>query len=129
MTELYADVVCWEFKRDFPEEFAGYGCGPGGIGDFLVPDTVYGLSIRPACQVHDHGYRHGKDASEEDRARHDRILKNNSLRIVDDHTKWWILKRLRYHRVEKYYIMVRAFGGPAYWSERNKAEEIQEVKT
>ena len=127
MTKLYAPAECWIFKGKYPDEFASYGCGPGGIGDFLVPDTVYGLSIRDACRVHDFGYRHSLGNSEEDRAMHDRILKNNSLRIVDDHADWKWVKWLRYQRVEKYYLAVRAFGSRAYWSERNKPEEIQEV--
>jgi hypothetical protein len=117
--ELFADAACWEFKGDFPEEFASYGCGPGGLGDFLVPDTVWGLSITDACRIHDWGYRHGEDASEDDKARHDRILRNNSQRIVDANTKWGWLKRLRYIRINTYYVMVCKFGGPAYWEERN----------
>ena len=126
--ELYADAGYWEFKWDFPDENAGYGCGPGGIGDFFVPDTCYFLSIRDACRIHDFNYRHtsGID-SEDDRARADRILKNNALRIVDFHTKNWILKRLRYRRVQTYYKMVRAFGSPAYWESRNKAEDMQTI--
>ena len=125
--ELFADADCWDFKRDFVDEFESYGCGPGGLGDFLVPDTVWGLSIRDACRVHDWGYRHCKDASEDDRARHDRILRNNSQRIVDANTKFKVLKRLRYIRVNTYYKMVRAFGSTAYWSERNKPQEMQPV--
>ena len=126
--ELFASAECWIFKHDHPDEFAGFGCGPGGIGDFFVPDTVYFLSIRDACRIHDFNYRHtsGID-SEDDRAQADRILKNNCLRIVDYYTKNRLLKRLRYRRVQTYYRMVRAFGSPAYWSERNKAEEMQEV--
>lgn len=125
--ELFADAECWIFKRDFPDEFASYGCGPGGLGDFLVPDTVWFLSIRDACRVHDWGYRHCKDASEDDRARHDRILKNNGQRIVDFHTESKFLKKLRYRRVLTYYKMVRSFGSPAYWSERNSSDEMQSV--
>ena len=125
MIELYADVNCWKFKAQYPEEFASYGCGPGGFGDFLVPDTVYGLSIRNACRIHDWGYRHALDNSEEDRAMHDRILKNNALRIVDNWTKYKWLRWLRYRRVQKYYIAVRVFGSRAYWSERNKTEEME----
>ena len=117
--DLFADAECWEFKWSHPTEFESYGCGPGGVGDFLVPDTVWGLSIRDACRVHDWGYRHAKDSCEDDRKRHDRILKNNSQRIVDANTKYSWLKKLRYRRVLTYYRMVRNFGGPAYWEERN----------
>ena len=119
MKDLYANAECWEFKWMHPEEFESYGCGPGGIGDFFVPDTVWGLSIRDACRIHDWHYRHCEEASEEDRKRADRILRNNAQRIVDASTKWRWVKRLRYTRIKTYYKMVRAFGGPAYWNERN----------
>ena len=123
--KLFADYGCWEFKKKFPDEFKSYGCGPGGVGDFLVPDTVYGLSIRDACRIHDWAYRHSLGDSDEDRKRHDRILMNNSLRIVDAGTKFWIIKKLRYRRCKTYYQMVRAFGGPAYWSERNSDRSME----
>ncbi|GAG93813.1 unnamed protein product [marine sediment metagenome] len=126
-TKLFADAWIWEWKWEHEDEFKEFGCGPGGVGDFLVPDTVWGLSITNACRIHDTAYRFSDDSSEDDRAKHDRILKNNSLRIVDFHTKNRLLKRLRYRRVQTYYQMVRAFGSPAYWSERNKAEEMQEI--
>jgi hypothetical protein len=128
MIALFADVACWEFKWSHPDEFESYGCGPGGFGDFLVPDTVWGLSIRDACRIHDFNYRHSTGIdSEDDRAKADRVLKNNSLRIVDYHTKSKLLKRLRYIRVETYYKMVRRFGSRAYWEERNESNEIQAV--
>ena len=125
--ELFADAECWDFKKNFPDEFASYGCGPGGIGDFAVPDTVWFLSIKPACAIHDWGYRHCKEASEMDRERHDRILKNNALLIVRNHTKPGILRRLRERRVKTYYFFVAFGGGPSYWGERNKPEEMQAV--
>ena len=31
-------------------------CGPGRIGDWLVPDWAYGLDMRRCCQGHDGGY-------------------------------------------------------------------------
>ena len=122
--ELFADKECWEFKERFPDEFKSYGCGPGGIGDFLVPDTVYGLSIKEACRIHDWGYRHCKWASEEDRARHDRIFLNNMLRIIDAKTNLYILRQLRAYRCYAYYIAVRKFGARSYWCERNNNEEL-----
>ena len=48
---------------DVPDEFYEWdeasllmamgGCGPGKFGDYFVPDTVYGMSIKAACAVHD----------------------------------------------------------------------------
>jgi hypothetical protein len=126
--DLFADADCWEFKWAHLDEFNSYGCGPGGIGDFLVPDTVYGLSIREACKIHDWGYRHCINASEVDRARHDRILHNNSQRIVIAGTDWRWMKALRLRRCLTYYQMVCNFGANAYWEERNKDQNMREVE-
>jgi len=115
---LIADAECWEFKEKFPEEFKAYGCGPGGIGDMLVPDTMWGLSVRDACRIHDWGYRHCEEASEDDRKRHDELLRLNSIIIIETGTKYNWLKTLRLRRAKTYYGMVRKFGKSAYWSER-----------
>ena len=125
--KLFVPSECQKFILEHPEEFASYGCGPGGIGDYIVPNTVYGLDINPACQVHDWQYRHSNDASEEARKNHDRTLSYNSMRIVVYNTKNHILYILRRRRVKTYYQMVRAFGGRAYWDEgRNTVENLME---
>ena len=72
--QLFADPECWKFQKEHPDEFATFGCGPGGIGDWFVPDTIWFLNIKPACQIHDWYYRFQPGASEEDRAAADRIL-------------------------------------------------------
>ena len=125
--KLFGDPECWKFKEEHPEEFKSFGCGPGGFGDFLVPDTVWGLNITDACRNHDWGYRFAHDCSEEGRARHDRILRNNGIKIVRFHTKNWLLRKLRLRRVQTYYTMVRSFGGPAYWEERNEKDQVQNI--
>jgi len=125
--KLFADPECWEFQKKFPDEFKSYGCGPGWFGDLLVPDTVYFLSIKDACRIHDWGVRHSVEASEEHRARNDRILLNNSIRIVDTGTYFYFLKMLRYRRCRTYYNLVRIFGGPGYWEERNPDNTIGEI--
>jgi hypothetical protein len=116
---LFADPECWEFKKRHPKDFESFGCGPGGLGDLLVPDTVYFLSIRPACRIHDWYYRFFPGNSEDDRKRADRIFLNNMLRIVDFHTNFKVLRWLRKRRCNKYYFAVRAFGGPSFWADRN----------
>jgi hypothetical protein len=113
------------------EDFLSFGCGPGGAGDKLVPDTMYGLDISPACRVHDWYYRFFPEDTEEARAMADRIMKNNLLRIVEAHTKNRVLLWLRRRRCHTYYTMVRMFGAPSYFHDRN-AEEFEkevEVKT
>lgn len=125
--ELFADPECWEFKKRYPDEFDSFGCGPGGLGDFLVPDTIYGLSVKPCCAIHDWYYRFYPGNTEMDRELADRVFKNNMVRLVTAKTKWWWLKRLRLRRVKTYYSMVRFAGATAFFNERNKDKEVQPV--
>lgn len=60
------------------------GCGPGKIGDWLVPDTVYGLSIKAACFIHDYMYAIGTTSQEKETA--DQIFLNNMLLIIGKET-------------------------------------------
>lgn len=45
--KLFAPPTYWTTPGDEIDVVAG-GCGPGGAGDRLVPDTVWFLSIREA---------------------------------------------------------------------------------
>lgn len=123
--ELFAAAECWEFKKRYPEEFASFGCGPGGLGDILVPDTIYGLSVNSCCAIHDWYYRYFPGNTEMDRELADRIFKNNMIRLVTAKTKWSWLRRLRLRRVKTYYSMVRFAGATAFFEERNKDSEVQ----
>ncbi len=123
--DLFADIECWEFKRAHPEEFASYGCGPGKIGDWLVPDTVYGLSIRDACRIHDWDTRHGSGVSKEHRKLCDVRFKDNMFIIVKAGTDNWFLLRVRLTRCRFYFWMVRSCGKNAYWGERNSEGVIE----
>lgn len=125
--KLFACPECWLFAEEHPEDFASFGCGPGGLGDRLVPDTMYGLDISDACRIHDWYYRFYPENTEEARAMADRVLKNNLLRIVREKTKSSILLWLRERRCQTYYIMVRNFGAPAFFEERNSETELREV--
>lgn len=127
--KLYAVPKCWEFQKNFPEEFESYGCGPGGVGDWFVPDTVYGLSINPACKVHDWDYRHSEGASNGHRKACDERLKKNMFLLVVVGTTFWLLRRLRLTRCRFYYLMVRMFGKQAYWNQRNEDDEMNDFIT
>ena len=50
--DLAAPESFWTFQ-DQDMSAAVNGCGPGNIGDFLIPDMIYGLSIKPACKIHE----------------------------------------------------------------------------
>ena len=125
--KLFAHPECWKFIEEHPEEFDNFGCGPGGMGDLLVPDHMYGLDISLACKIHDWYYRFHPSNSEEGRLEADSIFRNNLLRIVRAKSKSKILRWLRIIRCRTYYSMVRFGGGPAYYEERNADDEYREL--
>jgi len=84
------------------------GCGPGGLGDFLIPDTIYGLSVKPACKIHDWMYTIYNDEAGFKLA--NQVFLDNMIRINNKSTKWWLLKLIRMRRILKYYLAVSNFG-------------------
>lgn len=120
--KLYADPGYWEVSKETRES---WGCGPGGFGDYFVPDTAWGLSIKPACMIHDWYYRCWPIPDESQREVADRIFLNNMLRIIMAAGGRRFLIKLRIKRAHTYFQMVRKFGGPAWWEERNNDKEYQ----
>lgn len=88
------------------------GCGPGEYGDYLVPDTVFGLNIQPACGIHDYDYGVGK--SKEDKEIADLRLLTNTLKIINTQSKSGMLRILRRYRAMSYYNAVVEGGGDAF---------------
>lgn len=96
------------------------GCGPGGWKFDIIPDTVFGLSIKEACNIHDWDYAEGSTA--EDKRLADYRFKNNCYAIIDN-ADGWFNRMLRYHRtirVIEYYEAVQHFGGDAFWQGKEK---------
>ena len=121
---LFAPESYWNATDDERNAVVG-GCGPGGIGDWLVPDTVYFLSIKEACKIHDWMYAFGETA--EDKVEADEVFLNNMIRIIDAETWFDWVKWLRKKRAYKYYWAVKNLGGPAFWDDKNKDSEFRWV--
>jgi hypothetical protein len=107
---LIADIECWKFKRENPEEWATFGCGPGGVGDILVPDTMWGLNISEACRVHDWYYRFYYDRSASGKMLADELMLQNTRWIIKMESDSRTLKYLRNVRAKTYYVMVSHCG-------------------
>jgi hypothetical protein len=124
MIKLFAPKEYWKLTPEAKAEIVS-GCGPGDIGDYFVPDSIWGVSVKPCCNIHDYMYYVGE--TEEDRETADRVFLNNMVRaIVANSKSRWLLK-LRMRTVKVYYNAVREFGGPAFWDNKNQEAEYQEV--
>lgn len=109
---LLAPWEYWTLDEEKKEELELGGCGPGGIGDFLVPDTVWGLSIRPACEIHDYMYADGR--TWDDKRLADKVFLANMSSIIKARTRSRLLLHLRLLRARTYYRAVRDFGALSF---------------
>ncbi len=100
------------------------GCGAAGAKFDFVPDSIYGLSIKEACNIHDYMYHVGDNS--EDKIISDRVFFYNTIRIIDGNGG--PLKLFRKLRALWYFLSVNFFGGPAYWKTKNEAGNIIKVK-
>jgi hypothetical protein len=118
----YGDQPCsFHFAtQEMRDDIAG-GCGPGGTGDLIVPDTLWGISVKPACAIHDWMYAFGLSAK--DKALADRIFLNNMVRLIKARNSWGFLENLRLRRARTYYLAVKYFGGPSFWRGKNLDKE------
>jgi len=106
-----------ESSEESIEKHTG-GCGPGGLGDWLVPDTAWGESLFLACQVHDWMYYEGE--TEEDKVIADRVFLWNMTVVIQDvpHGEGkedQKLDILRLRRVMTYYQAVSYGGDRAFF--------------
>ncbi|QXE85952.1 hypothetical protein KP003_16555 [Geomonas nitrogeniifigens] len=105
------------------------GCGPGGWKFDIIPDTVLGLSIKEACNIHDWDYTVG--LTDADKHAADQRFKRNCLAMVNNARGFWAVV-LRYHRrlrVEEYYQAVRLFGDDAFWANKKPLKMEAELCT
>ena len=121
--KLFAPQTYWNMTETARNEIAG-GCGSGKVGDWLVPDTIYGLNVKKACRIHDVMYFLG--TTNKDKKAADRVFLNNMLRIIKGGTKWWLLRRLRILRAYTYYKAVKRFGARAFWHNKNSDTEFKD---
>jgi len=71
----------WGYKEGLATE-VNNGCGPEGWKGKIIPDTIYGISIKEACKIHDYEYFIGKTLKDKERA-DKRFLKN--MKLIFEH--------------------------------------------
>lgn len=97
------------------------GAGPAGKG-WIVPDTIYGLNITEAANIHDWMYVWGEKLDDKNKA--DMTFLMNLMRIIDERTTripiaGHIMRWLRHRRALTYYEAVATFGTRAYGAARS----------
>lgn len=88
------------------------GCGAESARVDLVPDTVYGLCIRPACNIHDYDY--GKGETLADKIQADSLFLYNMNRIIE--AEGGALVWFRKRRAFKYFLAVKYKGHKAFFN-------------
>jgi len=86
------------------------GAGPKGLG-WVVPDTMWGLDCKPCFDIHDYCYKiwSGHDR----KVLADKLMLENLYEWIEEHTKGWYKKPLRWlrkRRAYKYYLAVKIGG-------------------
>lgn len=89
------------------------GMGPEGYG-WIIPDTMYGLDLGPAGDIHDWMYGYPQGLSRLDI---DNIFLENMRAIIKQNGGWSMVQWLRGRRALKYYHAVR-LGGDKHFNER-----------
>ena len=85
------------------------GCGAKGMG-WTVPDTMYGMSVRDCCDIHDWMYEEGTTLAEKEEA--DKVFYENCLRKIKAGN--WFLRPFRTVRAWEYYKAVSWFGKKSF---------------
>lgn len=119
MTELFAPAAYWSLIDKSPY---CNGCGAKGLGGYLIPDNLFGLSIENCCNIHDFMYSMGNGIADKEEA--DRVFLNNMLREIEAVQASRVVNFFRRLRAMGYYSAVRDFGGPAFWAGKNRPEEL-----
>jgi len=107
--KLVAPNTFWSATEEEIEAKTG-GCGPGGIGDWFVPDTMYGESVFLACQIHD--WMYGEGETQEDKMWADIVFLVNMTLLITADGGW--LDSVRLRRVMTYFEAVYFGGGSAF---------------
>lgn len=117
--ELYAPLDYWLSKDESKKEICN-GCGAKEGID--VPDTMWGLSITRACDIHDWMYYTGKTKA--DKLFADAIFRMNVSIIIDANSNI-VTSMLRHGRASKYYTAVVEWGDNAFWVNKEKNDVMK----
>jgi len=102
----------------------------GRLTYHLIPSTLWGLSVEASADIHDWMYSR-PSGTLADKQEADRVFLNNMLRQIAMADSWLgkLLGPLRRRRALAYYEAVNAFGGPSFWSGKNRVTAMYGIQT
>lgn len=103
---LWAPRSFWDTDPEYREAVVN-GCGPRGWKEKLVPDSMWGLSVRIVCNIHDWMYFVAPRAGWQRKYCDDVFIINLRLRI---RSRGGWLQRWRLRRANVYHNLVRNWG-------------------
>ena len=113
--------VSYALASDMEKEAVCNGAGAKGSG-WLVPDTLWGLRITEAANIHDWMYHHGK--TDDDKRDADTVFYENMIAIVNKGSR--IFRPMRTLRAKLYYVAVDKFGNQAFWNGKHEPINLKD---
>jgi len=107
---LKAPLAYWNLDPKEKKDTVN-GVGPFGWG-WLFPETIWGLRITEAANIHDYEYHVGKTTDDKNAA--DKNFRDNMKAIILHQKSWKWLEKRRLHRSRLYYRGVQFAGGSAF---------------
>ena len=115
-------LVCPSEKFMWPHPtFKGFpsACGAGKLGDYLIPDTLWGLNVSPACYIHDQMWSLAEPSWSDFHASNALLFVNCAF-IIQARSANFFIRDLRIARAATYLLAVSTLGAPIFWSLKEK---------
>jgi hypothetical protein len=114
---LIVPVISGALMEFLQDTFKGYPskCGAGeGIGDKIVPETVFGLPISPVCHIHDTMFDIA-EATWQDFHQANSVFLHNILSTIRHKSNNSVMEHIRNYRAVTFYNAVDTIGGSVFW--------------
>lgn len=116
----------FRFPQSTFENFEAY-CGAGkGLGNIMVPETIYGLKVSPACFIHDKMFEWSEPSW---KAFHysNNVFHLNIRNIIRYRSANWFMRSIRYYRAVTYFNAVDGPGAYCFWGTKVAQGQIDKV--
>jgi len=120
MMKLYAPNEYWRASQK-KRDAVSNGCGSKLDLSRFIPNTMYGLCIKDACDIHDWQYKFGKTRGDKMFADATFLL---NLCVIILTKSGWFLKVPRLLRATKYFVAVIAKGDKSFYHDKPRNEEM-----